>query len=68
MARVVASVALVCILMLSASAETTLVKRNARYRLNPSDVLEVDFRLSPEFNERADTAGRFYYDTEHRRC
>lgn len=50
MARVVASLALVCILMLSGSAETTLVKRDARYRLNPSDVLEVDFRLSPEFN------------------
>ncbi len=26
------------------------MKRDARYRLNPSDVIEVDFRLSPEFN------------------
>lgn len=27
-----------------------LVKRDTRYHLHPSDMLEVDFRLSPEFN------------------
>jgi len=34
----------------SAHAENALVKRDARYRLNPSDVVEVNFRLSPEFD------------------
>jgi polysaccharide biosynthesis/export protein len=50
MNRAICSFALICALAMSASAETTLAKRDVRYRLNPSDLLEVDFRLSPEFN------------------
>jgi polysaccharide biosynthesis/export protein len=50
MARVLSLFVLICILTMSAAAETALVKRDARYRLSPSDVIEVDFRLSPEFN------------------
>ncbi len=52
MVRVMFSLAMICTIMMPARAQTTtaLVKRDARYRLNPSDLLEVDFRLSPEFN------------------
>jgi polysaccharide biosynthesis/export protein len=50
MARVLSFFVLISILTMSAAAETALVKRDARYRLSPSDVIEVDFRLSPEFN------------------
>ena len=32
------------------AADPTLVKRDGRYHLHPSDLLQVDFRLSPEFN------------------
>lgn len=32
------------------AADPTLVTRNQRYHLHPSDQLEVNFRLSPEFN------------------
>jgi protein involved in polysaccharide export with SLBB domain len=50
MVRITFLCALICILVMPAIAETALVKRDARYRLHPSDVLEVDFRLSPEFD------------------
>jgi polysaccharide export outer membrane protein len=50
MVRFLLLFALICTTVVPAFAEATLVKRDARYRLNPSDVLEVDFRLSPEFN------------------
>ncbi len=32
------------------TANPALVKRDVRYQLHPSDLLEVNFRLSPEFN------------------
>lgn len=32
------------------TANPTLAKRGVRYQLHPSDLLEVNFRLSPEFN------------------
>lgn len=32
------------------AADPTLVNRNPRYHLHPSDQIEVNFRLSPEFN------------------
>jgi polysaccharide biosynthesis/export protein len=50
MVRVILSFVLICSLASSVWGESALVKRDARYRLNPSDLLEVDFRLSPEFN------------------
>jgi polysaccharide biosynthesis/export protein len=50
MIKITLLLALVGALTMSAYAETALVKRDARYHLNPSDLLEVDFRLSPEFN------------------
>jgi polysaccharide export outer membrane protein len=50
MVRVILFIALICTVTMTASADTTFAKRDARYRLHPSDVLQVDFRLSPEFN------------------
>jgi polysaccharide export outer membrane protein len=50
MARVLLFFTCVFLVIVTAGAQTALVKRDARYRLNPSDVVEVDFRLSPEFN------------------
>jgi polysaccharide biosynthesis/export protein len=50
MARVLSFLALISILTMSSGAETALVKRDARYRLSPSDVIQVNFRLSPEFD------------------
>lgn len=35
----------------AASGDSGLHKRNWRYRINPSDVLELTFPLSPEFNQ-----------------
>jgi polysaccharide biosynthesis/export protein len=35
----------------SSEAGSSLHKRNWRYRINPSDILELTFPLSPEFNQ-----------------
>src|SRR6266404_6138448 len=43
--------AAIALMMAAAAGETALHQRADRYRLQPSDVLEVRFRFSPEFNE-----------------
>jgi polysaccharide biosynthesis/export protein len=36
---------------LAAEASTGLADRNARYRLQPNDVVEIHYRYTPEFDQ-----------------
>lgn len=46
-----AATAAIAMITAAAGGETALHQRADRYRLQPSDVIEVRFRFSPEFNE-----------------